>query len=118
MTHTILQDEFPRPTGSTWFITCDYGWIGYPEKDKPSTYSWYASWYTSVKSIIIRKSEAAACHTPTCIYYIGVYGVSNSSYALVAASSSATIPLVPGIIDIDISCHRYHESCIFDVFMT
>jgi hypothetical protein len=68
---------------------------GYPERTNPATWQWEADWFTSVKSIIINPEHPNSCHDFWCTYYIGVYGMSNASYSILAATYASTIPLIP-----------------------
>lgn len=69
----------------------------YPMSGDPSTYDWFAPWYSSAKSIVIRSTDEKACRSTDCTYHIGVYGVNNASYAIIAATADATIPLQNGV---------------------
>jgi hypothetical protein len=69
----------------------------FPEWNDPSTYYWRAYGFSAVKSLIVLESDEHACQNATCKYYIGVYGVTNSTYTLLATTANSTTPLRSGV---------------------
>jgi hypothetical protein len=69
-----------------------------PEIGDADSYQWHVPWWFNSKSITIsEETDERACHSVWCYYYIGVYGISNSSFSIVASTADATIPLRNGI---------------------
>jgi len=70
-----------------------------PEISDYTTFTWFAGWYSSVKTLRIRDSDPRVCvnATTSCPFSIGVFGVNNSSFVLVASTTGTSMQLQNGI---------------------
>lgn len=62
----------------------------------PSTYQWSAYYWASDRTITIAANDPKACTNSSCIYDIGVSGVSESTFYLVATAGRVSQPLQNG----------------------